>query len=141
MLLDTNVVSEIRKIASGRVAPEFLKWQSSVPPKEAKLSVITVQEIELGILRLQRRGDSAQAQVFQRWLEDYVLVEFRHRILPVTTEIAQRSAKYLVDGDRSCEDSLIAATAYVHGLPVVTRNVGDFKGTGVQIIDPWQRYT
>ena len=137
MLIDTNVISELRKVSSGRAAPEIIHWETTVSAPQLMLSVITLQEIEVGILRL-ARTDPPQASILRRWLQNHLLVEFRHRILPVTTDIALRAAVLLIDGDRSCEDALIAATAYVHNMPVVTRNVAHFKGAGVHIINPWQ---
>lgn len=100
------------------------------------VSVITLQELEVGILRLERT-EPRQAWILREWFTDFVLTEFRHRILMVTTEIARRSALLLTDKGRSCEDALIAATAYVHNMPVVTRNVDHFQGTGVKILNPW----
>jgi len=137
MLLDTNIISELRKVRSGRAAPAVVRWESTVTATELMLSVITIQEIEIGILRLARK-DPRQAAILREWLTQYVLVAFRGRILPVTTEISLRSAALLIDDDRSCEDALIAATAYVHNMPIVTRNVDDFADTGVRIINPWE---
>jgi predicted nucleic acid-binding protein len=137
MLLDTNVLSELRKVRSGKTSPAFIRWESTVKASQLMLSVITLQELEVGILRLERK-EQQQARILREWFTNYVQPEFRHRILPVTKEIAYRSAMLLVDSGRSCEDALIAATAYVHKLPVVTLNVKHFKDTGVKIINPWE---
>jgi len=137
MLLDTNVLSELRKVRSGKTSPAFIRWESTVKASQLMLSVITLQELEVGILRLERK-DLHQGRILRTWFSDYVQTEFRHRILPVTKEIALRSATLLIASGRTCEDALIAATAYVHNLPVVTRNVKHFKDTGVKIINPWE---
>jgi predicted nucleic acid-binding protein len=137
MLLDTNIISELRKVRSGRAAPAVVRWESTVSATELMLSVITIQEIEIGILRLARK-DPRQAAVLREWLTQHVLATFRDRILPVTTEVALRCATLLIDDDRSCEDALIAATAFVHNMPIVTRNVDDFADTGVRVINPWE---
>lgn len=137
MLLDTNVISELRKVRSGRAAPAIISWEATVSAQQLLLSVITLQEIEVGILRL-KRADPRQASVLEHWLHNYLLVEFRDRLLPVTPAIAMRAAALLIDSNRSCEDALISATAYIHQMPVVTRNVAHFRNTGVHIINPWQ---
>jgi predicted nucleic acid-binding protein len=139
MLLDTNIISELRKIVYGKASPAIVKWEATVSATELMISVITVQELEIGILRLERK-DPRQASVLREWLTKYVLVEFRHRILPVTTEIARRSAALLIDDDVSCEDALIASTAYVHNMPVVTRNIKHFADLGADVINPWDDF-
>jgi predicted nucleic acid-binding protein len=137
VLLDTNIISELRKVRSGRAAPAIMRWESTVNATDLMLSVITIQEIEVGILRLVRK-DPRQADVLREWLAQYLLVSFRDRILPVTTEIARRCATLLISDGRTYPDALLAATAYVHGLPLVTRNVRHFVGTGIRIINPWE---
>ena len=136
LLLDTNVVSELRKVRNGRASSSFIAWEATVRSTELMISVITIQELETGVLRLER-SNPRQAQVLRDWLMDYVIVEFRNRTLPITTEIARRSALLLID-DGSYTDALIAATAYVHGLTVATRNVKHFANTGVRVINPWE---
>jgi predicted nucleic acid-binding protein len=139
-LLDTNVISELRKLRRGPVDAAFLHWSATVDTRDQYLSVMTIQEIEFGILSVQRT-DSVQAAALRLWLDDYVIPTFANRILPVEIAIAKRSAALHVGATRAYRDSFIAATAYVHQFAVVTRNVSDFRDTGVRIINPWQQYT
>ena len=101
------------------------------------MSVITIQELEIGVLLAERRG-LPQSAVLRQWLEQQVLPAFAERIIPVDTAVARRSAVMHVPDPRPVRDSLIAATALIHGLSIVTRNVADFKPMGAEIINPWQ---
>lgn len=135
-LLDTNVVSELRKIRAGKADRSVAVWADSVDAADLYLSVITVQELEIGVLLLERR-DPAQGAIFRAWLNDYVLPAFMDRILFVDTTVALSSARLHVPDLRPVRDGLIAGTALVHGMTVVTRNVADFEPTGVPILNPW----
>ena len=135
-LLDTNVVSELRKIRLGKADSHVASWADSVDATDLYLSVITVQELEIGVLLAERR-DPAQGVIFRAWLNGHVLPAFTDRILTVDTAVAQRSARLHVPDPRPVRDGLIAATALVHGMTVVTRNVSDFEPTGVLTINPW----
>ena len=135
-LLDTNVVSELRKAKSGKADKNVEAWANSVSASSLYLSVITVLELETGILLVERR-DNAQGAILRSWLNTHVLPAFSDRILVVDTAIAQRCAKLHVPDPRSDRDAIVAATALVHGMTVVTRNVDNFKATGVEIINPW----
>lgn len=136
-LLDTNVLSELRKVRSGRADPHVAAWAESVDAKELYVSAITILELELGVLSVERK-DVAQGAMLRSWLEQQVLPEFSARTLPVDTAVALRCARLHVPDRRGERDALIAATALVHGMTVVTRNVSDFLPTGVSILDPWQ---
>lgn len=136
-LLDTNVVSELRKARAGRADKNVTAWAAGASAASMFVSVITVQELEIGVLLAERR-DPSQGEVLRRWLERQVLPAFGERILPVDTAVARRSAAFHIPDPRPVRDSLIAATALVHGLAVVTRNVVDFEPMGAEIIDPWQ---
>jgi hypothetical protein len=136
-LLDTNVVSELRKLGTRRAAPAVVSWAASVAASDLYLSVITLLELEMGILQVERR-DTAQSAILRRWLTGQVMPTFHERLLPIDVPIALRCAALHVPERRSERDALIAATAVVHGLAVVTRNVADLEGTGVAVIDPWQ---
>lgn len=135
-LLDTNVVSELRKIRLGRADNNVAQWADSVDAGDLYLSAITIQELETGVLLIERR-DPSQGAIFRSWLENHVLPAFASRILPVDTAVAQRCASLHIPDPRPAMDSLIAATALVHGMTLVTRNVADFEPSGVTIINPW----
>lgn len=134
-LLDTNVISELRK-SKRRAHPAVRRWVVERRPGDLYLSVVTVLEVELGIARLGRR-DAAQAEPLQRWLEEDMLEVFGGRILPVDFSVARAAARLHVPDPQPERDALIAATALVHGLAVVTRNVAEFDPMGVPVINPW----
>ena len=141
-LLDTNVVSESRKAYRKRTGAAKLdlnvqKWFASVDASSLYLSAISILELEIGCLLLERR-DAAQGSVLRRWLRDRVLPAFAERILPVDVAVAQRCAVLHVPNPLEDRDSLIAATALVHGMTVVTRNTAHFQRAGVVLLNPWQ---
>lgn len=135
-ILDTNVVSELRKIRLGKADEHVARWADSVAAADLYLSAITIQELEIGVLLAERR-DPVQGAMFRTWLNSHVLPAFSGRILPVDLAVAQRSARLHVPDPRPLRDGLIAATALVHGLTVVTRNVADFEPAGVMLLNPW----
>lgn len=136
-LLDTNVVSELRKAKSNKANKGVVTWANSVCASDLFLSVISVLELEAGVLRIERK-DATQGAMLRSWLNDHVLPTFSTRIIAMDTPIAQRCAKLHIPDPRSDRDAIIAATALVHSFTVVTRNVSDFKATGVVIINPWE---
>ncbi|EIE2769421.1 type II toxin-antitoxin system VapC family toxin [Salmonella enterica subsp. enterica serovar Rubislaw] len=135
-VLDTNVVSELRKARTGKIDANVAAWAESIDASALFVSSITIMELELGILSVERR-DATQGSRLRSWLEQHVLPEFSGRTLPVDTAVALRCARLHVPDKRSERDAIIAATALVHGMTVVTRNVADFEPTGVAIINPW----
>jgi toxin FitB len=136
-LLDTNVISELRKIGTPRADLHVTAWARQLDAASAYLSVITVLELEIGAQR-KERSDPRQGAVLRRWLEQKVLREFDGRILPIDQTVVHRCAALHVPDPKSFRDSLIAATALVHGMTVVTRNVDDFAATDVPLLDPWR---
>ena len=135
-ILDTNVVSELRKIRLGKADKNVAKWADSVETSTLYLSSITIQEIEIGVMLAEHR-DPKQGAIFRLWFEDHVLPSFVGRILPVDMLVARCSASLHVPNPKPFRDSLIAATAIVHKMTLVTRNVVDFEDSGVKIINPW----
>ena len=136
-LLDTNVISELRKAKSSRADENVVTWADSVTAERLYLSVITILELEIGILKVERR-DPTQGTILRSWLNKHVFPAFSDRILAVDTAVAQCCAKLHVPNPRSDRDAIIAATALVHGMTMVTRNVDDFEPTGVEILNPWK---
>ncbi|WP_037387954.1 type II toxin-antitoxin system VapC family toxin [Serratia symbiotica] len=136
-VLDTNVVSELRKVRTGKIDANVAAWAETMDAADLFVSSITLMELELGILSFERR-DALQGAVLRSWFEQHVLPEFSGRTLAVDTPVALRCARLHVPDKRGERDALIAATALVHEMTVVTRNVPDFEPTGVQIINPWK---
>lgn len=136
-VLDTNVVSELRKVRIGKADANVAAWADSVDAADLFLSAITLMELELGVLSIERK-DASQGAVLRAWLEQQVLQEFSERTLPVDTAVALRCARLQVPDKRGERDVLIAATALVHGMALVTRNVADFQATRVTILNPWE---
>jgi len=133
-LLDTNVISELRR--PKRANSNVVAWANTIPTASFFLSAISILEIELGALQMARK-DAAQGAVLRAWINEKVLPRFEGRILAVDTAVAQRCARLHVPDRRAERDALIAATAMVHGLTVVTRDVADFKSIGVALLNPW----
>lgn len=138
-ILDTNVVSELRKVSLGKADPNLTAWAESVDAVNLFISSITIMELELGVLSIERK-DANQGTVLRAWLEQRVLPEFAQRTLSIDTLVAQRCARLHVPNKHGERDAFIAATALVHGMAVVTRNVTDFQTTGVTIINPWEGF-
>lgn len=137
-LLDTNVVSEMRKGAAGRANPGVIKWASSVPSAAMYLSVISAHELELGVL-LAERSDPSKGRVLRAWLSDTVLPAFERRILPIDYEVAMQSAVFHVPDPAPYRDAFIGATARVHAMTVVTRNAKDFERfPDTAVLNPWE---
>ena len=135
-VLDTNVVSELRKVGDGRADARVTAWVSGRDASSFYISALTLMELEIGILRIERR-DAVQGERLRTWMDRYVLPEFLERTLPVDVAVALRCARLHVPDPRAERDALIAATAIAHGMAVVTGNVVDFETTGAEVIDPW----
>ena len=133
-VLDTNVISELR---SGKPQQSAVvrAWASGQPVNQLYLSAVTVLELEMGVLRVARK-DAVQAATLRAWV-DGLLRQFVGRMLPFTAEAALVCAPMHVPDLRSFRDSMIAATATQHGFTLVTRNVDDFKGLALKLVNPW----
>jgi predicted nucleic acid-binding protein len=137
-LLDTNVLSALHRAIRGKADARVTAWLSTMDLGQCAISVINVMELEMGILRIGHRGDDRQANALRQWLEGRILPEFNTRILDVTQAVAVRCAHLHVPDPQPERDAMIAATALVHGMTLVTRNVADFARTGVDLLNPWQ---
>jgi len=135
-LLDTNVVSELRKSADGRINKGVQSWAEAIFPELMFISAITVLELEIGVLQIERR-DKKQGAVLRGWLNHHVLPAFSDRVLPVDLAVAQRCASLHVPNPKSERDAMIAASAIESRMTIVTRNVSDFSQSGVKVFDPW----
>ena len=136
-LLDTNVISETRKIRSGKADANVARWISGKDTVAMFISVITLQELETGVLRVEKK-DAARGSILRKWLDWSVRPAFAGRILPVDEKVALKCAQLQVPDPKAAMDCLLAATALVHGLTLVTRNVRDFVGSGVRLVNPWE---
>jgi hypothetical protein len=132
-LLDTNVISELRK---RRGDPGVKQWVAQQSAADLAISVVTVIEIETGILR-RARTDPNQARILSRWFEQNVLTGFAERILPLDLAAVRRVALLHVPDQAPQHDALIAGTALARALTVVTRNTRDFERAGVEYFNPW----
>ncbi len=135
-LLDTNVLSELRKVGDGKADPNVMAWISAQDSRDLYISAITILELERGILSIQRR-DIAQGSRLRAWMDGRVRPEFAERTIVIDDAVATRCAHLHIPDRRNEADAIIAATALVHGLVAVTRNIQDFQGTGVVLVNPW----
>ncbi|MDR3069957.1 MAG: type II toxin-antitoxin system VapC family toxin [Propionibacteriaceae bacterium] len=131
-LLDTNVVSELR---ATKAHPEVVAWIKSLTADQIFLSVLTIGEIRRGVASLANR-DPARAKALDSWLTG-LQVTYSEHILPLTLAIADHWGIFNATRTFPAVDSLIAATAYEHGLTVATRNVSDFDGLDVSVFNPF----
>jgi toxin FitB len=136
LLLDTNVVTELRKVRLGNADRNVAKWSETLDTADLFISAVTIHELEIGVLLAERR-DPPRGTVFRQWLERQVISAFEGRILPVDVAVARRAAQLHVPDPQPVNDAFIAATALVHGMTVATRNVTDFTATGVRLLNPW----
>ena len=138
-LLDTNVISELRKAGTPRANPHVIAWANTLNAEDMFISALTLMEIEKGILKFARK-DPQQARHLQRWYHERVLIEFAWRTLDIDRSVSRLCAQLHVPDERPATDALIAATALHHDMVLVTRNVRDFAGMGVMVLNPWDEY-
>ena len=136
LLLDTNVVSEMRKVASGRAHPNVVLWNETVDPAETFISSVVLHELEIGV-RLVEHNDAVAGKVLRNWLENAVLTTFSGRILPLDETAAIQAARWHVPNPKPINDAYIAATACTRRMTLATRNVGDFETMGIALVNPW----
>jgi predicted nucleic acid-binding protein len=137
-VLDTNVVSELRKVRSGKANSGVAEWASQIPAAELFVSAITIHELEHGVL-LMERSDPDQGAVLRAWLDRSVTAAFAERVLPVDERVARRAASLHVPNPVPFRDALIGGTALTHGMTVVTRDLKDFnRFDGLDVINPWR---
>lgn len=136
-VLDTNIVSELRKVRSGRANPGVAGWAEQVASVELFISAITIHELEHGVLLLER-SDPVQGALLRAWLDQSVAAAFKSRVLTVDERVARRAAALHVPDPAPFRDALIAATALVHDMIVVTRDLKDFQRfEGLDLVNPW----
>ena len=136
-LLDTNVVSELRKVRGGKANPGVATWAEQVPSSVLFISAVTIHELEHGVL-LMERSDPNQGALLRAWLDQSVTAAFKSRVLVVDERVARRAAALHVPDPAPFRDALIGATALVHDMTVVTRNVKDFERfDGLDVLNPW----
>jgi predicted nucleic acid-binding protein len=136
-LLDTNVVSELRKVARGGAHPQVVAWNETVDPAETFIPVIVLHELEIGV-RLAEHTDPAAGKILRHWLDNVVRLAFSGRILPLDEAAAFKAAEWHVPNPRPINDAYIAAMALTRRMTLVTRNVRDFDGMGVALLNPWE---
>jgi len=136
-LLDTNIISELKKLDSGKIHPQVQRWAYSINLMQTKISVVSITEIRTGILSLARK-DQAQAASLDNWFTNRLLPAYRTRTLSVDTEVALICAQLHIPAKRPINDTYIAATAIAHNLTPVTRNVRDFQGLPLMLENPFE---
>ncbi|WP_048715969.1 type II toxin-antitoxin system VapC family toxin [Cardiobacterium hominis] len=136
-LLDTNIISELKKLDSGKIHPQVQRWAYSINLMQTKISVVSITEIRTGILSLARKGQ-AQAASLDNWFTNRLLPAYRTRTLSVDTEVALICAQLHIPAKRPINDAYIAATAIAHNLTPVTRNVRDFQGLPLMLENPFE---
>lgn len=136
-VLDTNVVSELRKVRAGKADRGVAEWVAGVSSAQLFISAITVHELELGVLLAHRR-DRQQGATLRQWLDESVAAAFANRVFAIDERVAKRAAGLHVPDPAPLRDAFIAATALVQRMAVVTRNVRDFERfDGLAVVNPW----
>ena len=136
-LLDTNIISESRKLGTPRINSNVARWLARVDVEASFVSAMTIFELERGVQQMERR-DAAQGMALRRWLNNQILTTYEHRTLPLTRDVAQICAGLHIPDPKSERDAWIAATAIDAKLTLVSRNVSDFSGMDVSVINPFE---
>jgi toxin FitB len=137
VLLDTNVVSELRKTNTPHVNASVVSWSRTFSASDFCISVMTLMEIEIGVLRLERR-DPAQGSSLRGWFESQVLKGFEGRIIDIDARIVRKASGFHVPDPKPDRDAFIGATAGAYSLTLATRNIRDFAAMGIDLINPWE---
>ncbi|MEC3764749.1 type II toxin-antitoxin system VapC family toxin [Cupriavidus sp. SS-3] len=137
-LIDTNVISETRKRERANPGVRAFFRQAARDGAALYLSALTVGELQRGVALIRHRGDAVQAALLERWLA-HVLEDFGRQVLPVDAEVAQVWGQLRAGRPEHALDKFIAATALIHRLTIVTRNVADFRGTGTMVMNPFSQ--
>ncbi|MFK7918338.1 MAG: type II toxin-antitoxin system VapC family toxin [Ilumatobacter sp.] len=136
-VVDTNVVSELRKVRSGKANPGVATWAQSAPSASMFISAITIHELEHGVL-LKERSNPTQGALLREWLDQSVMAAFENRVLAVDENVARSAAVFHVPDPAPFRDALIGATAAVHNMTVVSRDLKDFERfNDLDVLDPW----
>jgi len=136
-LLDTNIISELRKVPKGKSDENFIRWAKKIDFSTCFISVITIMELEIGILLIERKNKKKEIKL-RSWYENTIIPRFNKRILNIDLSVARCCSKLHVPDKKSDRDAFIASTAMIHGMTVVTRNIKDFLPTGVDLLNPWE---
>ena len=139
-LLDTNIISESRKLGTARVDPNAARWFAEVDAETSFISAMTIFELERGVAQMERR-DAKQGAALRHWLDDQILTVYEHRTSSLSKVVALICAGLHIPDPKSERDAWIAATALNVGFILVTRNTADFAGMGMKLIDPFERLT
>lgn len=137
-LLDTNIISESRKLGTPKVDPRAARWLGQVDFETTFVSAMTIFELERGVRQIERR-DTKQGAALRRWLDDQVMTTYENRTLPLSRSVALICAGLHIPDPKSERDAWIAATAIEAELILVSRNVVDFAGIGVGLINPFEQ--
>ena len=136
-LLDTNIISESRKLGTSRIDIYAARWFAQVDDETTFISAMTIFELERGVRQMERR-DVTQGLALRRWLDDQVMTTYENRTLPLSRVVAQVCASLHIPDPKSERDAWIAATAIDAKLTLVSRNVQDFANMGVDLINPFE---
>lgn len=137
-LLDTNIISESRKLGTSRIDPRAARWFAQVDVETTFVSAMTIFELERGVQQMERR-DATQGSALRRWLDDQIMTAYENRTLPLSRAVALVCAGLHIPDPKSERDAWIAATAIDAELTLISRNVSDFANMSVELINPFEQ--